>query len=131
MVLLVGWLLVLLLLALWSGLVMAAQSLLTALLSQADVLGSGDWTLPEALTAWLPVPAAEWLIGTVETLTPQLQALAGALPSLAGGVTLLAWLVWGVGALMLLGLGLVGHVAVALWRKSSRSSAEPQITALR
>ncbi|PTT92590.1 hypothetical protein DBR42_01640 [Pelomonas sp. HMWF004] len=121
--LLIGWALVLLLLALWSVLVMAAQALLSAALTHAGALGSGDWALPEVLTAWLPVPMAEWLAGTVETLTPQLQWLAGLLPSLAGATTLLAWVVWGLGALLLLLVGVAGHVAVALWRKSAASGA--------
>ena len=131
MVFLVGWLLVLLLLALWSGLVTAAHSLLVAMLSHAGHLGAGDWALPESLTAWLPTPLAEWLVSTMETLTPQLQSLAGWLPSLSGGVTVLAWVVWALGAFMLLGAGLAVHVAIALWRKSKRSSAPAPVAALR
>lgn len=131
MVFLVGWVFVLLLLALWSGFIWAAQSLLAALLSEAGRLGAGGWRLPEALTDWLPVPVAEWLAVTVETLTPQLQWLAEMLPSLSGGVTVLAWVAWGLGALVLLAVGLAIHVGVALWRKSSRSSAAPPTAALR
>jgi hypothetical protein len=122
MVLLVGWVVVLLLLALWSGLVWSGEALLVALLAKAGSVGAVDWSLPQSLTDWLPTWAAEWLAGTVENLTPQLQALAGALPSLSGWVSALAWLVWGGGALLLLALGLFIHVMVALWRKSSRSS---------
>lgn len=131
MVFVVGWVLVLLLLALWSGLVTAAHSLLVAMLSHAGNLGSSDWSLPESLTAWMPVPVAEWLVSTVETLTPQLQSLAGLLPSLSGGVTVLAWVVWVFGALLLLGVGLAVHVAIALWRKSKRSSLPQPVIALR
>jgi hypothetical protein len=126
-----GWVLVLLLLALWSGLVWAGEALLAAVLSKAGALSTGDWSLPEALTAWLPVPVAEWLAGTLETLTPQLQALVGTLPWLSGGVTALAWVVWSLGALLLLGIGVAVHVAVALWRKSARSSLPPSVTVLR
>ena len=126
-----GWVLVLLLLALWSGLVWAGEALLAALLSQAGTLSAGDWSLPEALTAWLPVPVAEWLAGTLETLTPQLQALVGTLPWLSGGVTALAWVVWGLGAVLLVGIGVAVHVGVALWRKSARSTLQPSVTVLR
>ncbi|MFG6432552.1 hypothetical protein [Roseateles sp. LYH14W] len=126
-----GWVLVLLLLAMWSGLVWAGEALLAAALSKAGTLSTGDWSLPEALTAWLPVPVAEWLAGTLETLTPQLQALVGTLPWLSGGVTVLAWVVWSLGALLLLGVGVAVHVAVALWRKSARSSLPPSVTVLR
>ncbi|MFG6441756.1 hypothetical protein [Roseateles sp. LKC17W] len=128
---LLGWMLVLLLLALWSGLVWSGEALLAAVLSHAGNLGSGDWSLPAALTAWLPVPVTEWLAGTLETLTPQLQALVGTLPWLSGGVTVLAWVVWSVGALCLFGIGVAIHVGVALWRKSRNSTLQPSVIALR
>jgi len=131
MAFLVGWVVVLLLLALWSSLVWAAQSLLAALLSHAGGMGVGDWSLPESLRDWLPGGVADWLVSTVETLAPQLQSLAGALPSLSGGVTVLAWVVWALGALMLFVLGVAVHVGVALWRKSARSGAPGKVAALR
>jgi hypothetical protein len=131
MVFLVGWVVVLLLLALWSGLVMAGHALLVAMLAHAGSIGSSDWSLPESLTAWLPTPVAEWLVSAIETLTPQLQSLAGLLPSLSGGVTVLAWVVWIFGALLLLAIGLAVHVAIALWRKSRRSSSPQPVVALR
>lgn len=118
MVFLVGWVLVLLLLALWSGLVWSGQALLAAMLSRVGTWSPGDWSLPEALTAWLPQWAAEWLVGTIENLSPQLQSLAGAMPWLSSGVTVMAWLVWALGALLLLGIGVAIHVAIALVRKS-------------
>lgn len=116
-----GWVLVLLLLALWSGLVWSGTAMLAALLSQASVLGSGDWSLPPALTDVLPTWAAEWLAATLENFTPQLQWLAGALPGLSGWVNALGWLVWGVGTLLLLVVGVAIHVAIALIRKSRQS----------
>ncbi len=125
MAFLVGWVLVLLLLALWSSLVWSAQSLLAAMLARAGTVSPGDWSLPDSLTSWLPVWAAEWLAATVENLTPQLQALAGALPWLSGGVTVLAWVVWAAGALVLLVVGLAVHVAIALIRKSRASTVPP------
>ena len=129
MAFLVGWVLVLLLLAFWSGLVMAVQSFLAGLLAHAGTVGASDWSLPEALRNWLPTAVGDWLVSTVETWTPQLQSLASALPSLAGGVTVLAWVVWTLGAVLLLGLGLAIHVAVALWRKSKQSTPPPAVTA--
>ena len=129
MVFLVGWVLVLLLLALWSGLVWSGAALLAALLSHAGALGAGDWSLPPVLTDMLPVWAAEWLVGTLENFTPQLQWLVGALPSLSGWVNVLAWLVWGAGALLLLCVGLAIHLAIALVRKSRSSTAPRAVVA--
>lgn len=129
MVYLVGWVLVLLLLALWSGLVWSGEALLVAMLAKVGASGPIDWSLPDALTAWLPVWAAEWLAGTLENFTPQLQALASGLPWLSSGVALLAWVVWGLGALALGVVGVAIHVGVALWRKSKAST--PAVTAPR
>ncbi|MEO6281533.1 hypothetical protein [Roseateles sp.] len=128
MVFLAGWVLVLLLLALWSALVWSGEAMLAALLSHASVLGSGDWSLPQSLADLLPAWAAEWLVGTLENFSPQLHALVGALPGLSGWVHALAWVVWSVGAVLLLGTGLAIHVAIALWRKS-RDSTPPRIVA--
>ncbi|MGM9483379.1 hypothetical protein ACS5PN_19435 [Roseateles sp. NT4] len=121
MAFLVGWVLVLLLLALWSGLVVAIHSFLAGLLAHAGHVGTGGWSLPDSLRDWLPTVVADWLVSTVETLTPQLQALVGTLPWLSSGVTVLAWVVWVLGAVVLLILGLAIHVGVALWRKSVHS----------
>lgn len=117
MVFLAGWVLVLLLLAGWSALVWSGQAMLVVMLSHAGSLGTGDWSLPQSLTAWLPAWVAQWLIGTLAYITPQLQSLAGALPWLSGGVTVLAWVVWAIGAVLLLGTGVAVHVAIVLWRR--------------
>ena len=127
MVFLLGWIVVALLLALWSGLLWTAHGLLAGLLSHAGTLGPGDWQLPASLAAWLPASVAEWLAALLETLAPQWQALAGSLPLLSGGATVLAWLVWGVGAVLLLGMALAAHLAVTWWRKSG----QPTVAALR
>lgn len=115
------WAIALALLACWSGLVWSAHALLIVLLDQAGNLGTGDWSLPAPLAAWLPTAVAEWLAGTLETWAPQLQSLLGWVPALSGGVTLLGWVVWGVGALLLLVGGVLCHVALALWLRSRRA----------
>ncbi|RZL36753.1 MAG: hypothetical protein EOP35_10295 [Rubrivivax sp.] len=129
MVLLLGWVLVLLLLALWSSLVWSGQVLLAAMLAKAGTFGAGDWSLPEALATKLPVWAAEWLAATLENWTPQLQSLVSSLPWLSSGVTLLAWVVWAVGAAVLLVIGIAIHVAIALVRKSRASTLPPAAAA--
>lgn len=117
------WAIVLALLACWSGFVWAAHALLTALLTHAGGLGAGDWTLPEPLAAWLPTEVATWLAGALETLAPHLQSLLGWVPALSGGLTVLGWVLWGLGALLLLlGAGLC-HAALATWLHSRRAAA--------
>lgn len=116
------WTVVLALLACWSGLVWAGHALLDVMLVHAGQLGTGDWSLPAPLAAWLPTAAAEWLAGTLETWAPQLQALIGWLPSLSGGVTVLAWVTWALGAVPLLLCGVACHVGLAMWRRSRRNT---------
>ncbi|MFN3304981.1 MAG: hypothetical protein ACK44A_14860 [Roseateles sp.] len=116
------WAIALLLLACWSGFVWAAHALLTALLTHAGSLGTGDWQLPEPLAAWLPTELATWLAGALETLAPQLQALLGWVPALSGGVTVLGWLLWGLGAVPLLILTGLCHAALATWLRSRRAA---------
>lgn len=125
MIFIAVWTIVLALLACWSGFIWAAHALLEAMLAQAGRLGSGEWSLPEPLLAWLPTFAAEWLTSTLETWAPQLQSLVGWLPSLSGGVTVLAWVGWSLGALPLLVIGVACHVAAAVWRKSQRDKPAP------
>jgi hypothetical protein len=117
------WVITLSLLACWSGFVWASHALLNALLSHAGQLGTGDWSLPAPLAAWLPTVVAEWLAGTLETFAPQLQSLLGWLPALSGGLTLLGWVAWGLGALLLVAGGVLCHVALAMWLRSRRAAA--------
>jgi hypothetical protein len=122
------WAIVVVLLVCWSGFIWAAHALLEALLAHAGRLGTGDWSLPEPLAAWLPTAVAEWLAGTLETWAPQLQSLVGWLPSLTGGVTVLAWVSWALGALPLLLVGVACHVAVVAWRRSRRAAPPAAVT---
>ena len=121
------WGLVLLLLALWSALVWVGQALLSVVLNHAGSWGAGTWTLPEGLADWLPPAAQQALAEMLQSLAPPLQALLGWLPSLAGGVAMLGWVVWALGALLLVGGGVLGQMALAWWRRSqqSRSPAVP------
>ena len=65
MAFLVGWVLVLLLLALWSGLVMTIHAFLAGLLAHAGSVGTGGWELPASLRDWLPTALGDWLVSTV------------------------------------------------------------------
>lgn len=128
MVFVVGWVLVLLLLAVWSGVVWAGQALLAGTLSHVGAAGAGEWRVPDALSGGVPAPWAEWLAGAFETVAPLLQGLVGLLPAVAGGITVLAWVTWGLGAALLIGAGVALHVAVALWRKA-RPTIQPRLAA--
>lgn len=121
------WVVALAVLASWSALVWAASVMLTALLSQAGQLSSGDWQLPASLAGLLPVPVAEWLAGTLETLAPQLQSLLAWAPALSGGVTVLAWVAWGLVAVPLLLVAAASHAALRRWRRGQVRMVRPTL----
>jgi len=55
------------------------------------------------------------------------QATLDAVPALSGAVSVLAWAIWGLGAVVLLALAIGAHVLIALWK---RRSAGPRATAV-
>lgn len=121
------WLLFALLLAVWTGGVWVVLGLSEWLLAaaasaqpgagggvgMADVLGGmGQWPLPAWLAPWLDAAALqEWQAHVAGAL----QWLGGVLPSatsLMAWLSPLAWVAWGLVALMLLAVAAVAHWAV-------------------
>ena len=64
------------------------------------------------------------LQSALSALGPFVQQLLETMPALAGGLTLAAWLLWGLGAFVLMVLGAALHGLVALWRRE-RPAARP------
>jgi hypothetical protein len=131
-----GWFVVLGLLALWSvaawafhavavwavsnagALKGAASGALSEALSDAERLGLPDWLAP-----WIPAEgvqaASAWLSG----LAPAVEWLLDAAPSLADGLSLATWVIWGIGSVMLLLVGAGLHLLIAMWRRRDGGSA--------
>lgn len=112
------WSIVALLLAAWSLLVWLGHALLAALLAGAGRAGVPELAVPEAWTAWLPLPLSEALTQALQASQPLLQGALAWLPGLSGGAALLAWAVWLVGALMLAAAGALTHVGWRWWQRS-------------
>ncbi|MCD2512044.1 hypothetical protein [Comamonas endophytica] len=55
----------------------------------------------------------------LQSFGPWVEWALSAVPALAGGVTVLAWVIWGLGALALLALAVGAHVLIALFRRRS------------
>lgn len=142
----VPWLLALPLLVLWSLAAWLLHAVAAWALQQAGGLPAGVPTpvgsgLPPALQAWLrdwadgwlggwaPPGLLEWLAGLADellaslqagvlsSLLPWLQDLQKTLPSLSGGLELLAWAMWGLGSLWLLAMAAACHAALLFWRR--------------
>ncbi len=128
-----SWSVVALLLAAWSLALWALHALGTWALTQAGSLASREAgspapatlpAVPDWLAPWLPEGWAALLQGGLAALGPLVQQLLEAMPALAGGLTLAAWLVWGLGTFVLMILGAALHGLVALWRRE-RVTASP------
>lgn len=123
-----SWSFVALLLALWSLAAWALHAVAVWSVSNAGALsgaaaGLGSVSLPAWLTPWIP---AEWVQAVpqmVAGLGPLVDSLLQAVPFLAGGLTVVTWVVWALGGVLLLLLGAALHLLIAVWR--SRKGAGP------
>jgi hypothetical protein len=117
------WLTAILFLGFWSAsvwlLYAGAQLALTMPWDQA-IAAIRAIEVPAVLRPFLEPFGAEAWIGMVEAFGPLMQWVSslfqGSAGALAGALPVLAWLLWGIGALMLIGLAAAGSVAVWLVR---------------
>jgi hypothetical protein len=80
----------------------------------------GTVRVPEGLGVWIPPGLAGEFQGLLASFGPWVQWALEAVPALAGGVTVLAWAIWGLGAVTLLGLAIGAHVLIALFKRRGR-----------
>lgn len=120
------WMVVGLLLALWSAVVWLGQAVLTVVLGGAGQLPVNDLALPEAWTRWLPQGVSESITQALEASQPVVQAVLDGMPALAGGVTVLAWVTWTVGALLLVLAGGASHAGLRWWQRQQPPA--PRVT---
>ena len=106
-----GWLLVVSLLALWSLAAWAFHSIAVWTISQAGVLAGGPGVmpslrLPDWLAPWMPPELMLALESMVAAFKPAIGALLEWVPALEGVLSVAGWMVWGLGSDLLVGLGL-------------------------
>lgn len=115
-----SWLLVSALLALWSLAAWALHALAEWVLSNAAALtgaAARTWPLPDWLEPWVSADLAQWLGRLLAEAGPFVEGLLQAAPALSGGLTVAAWVLWGLGSAMLLLLGAVLHLAITRWHR--------------
>ena len=117
-----GWIFVTSLIGLWSLAVWALQSVAVWAVSNAGALtgavsGAGAITLPDWLAPWVPLEVAQWARQLLAGLGPVVESVLQAAPALAGGVTVTSWVVWGIGSMLLVVLGVGLHLLIMLWRR--------------
>ncbi len=125
-----NWFVVVALLAFWSVTAWALHAVAVWVVSSAGALpgaASGVTTvaLPDWLAPWVPPEIAQWVSQLLAGLGPVIDSLLQAVPTLAGGVTVATWVVWGVGSVLLVLLGAGLHLLIALWRRRSSGGSGP------
>lgn len=126
----ISWFLALALLALWSVACWSAHAVTLWAVSGAGTLASSgpavaeQAVLPDWLAVWLPPALAQEFGSLVASIGPVIQGALEAVPALSGAISLLAWAVWGLGALVLLALAVGAHVLIALLKRSKAGASQ-------
>ena len=129
-----SWILVCSLLALWSLAVWAMHAAAVWAVSNAGTLtgaasdaasGAAGLLLPEWLARWVPPEVAQALTSLLSGLAPAVESLLQATPALAGGLTVAAWVFWGLGGALLILLGAGLHLLIVMWRRRGGGSGPP------
>lgn len=122
MLYLLGWFLVFGLFALWSLTVWAVHAVAIWSVSNAGALtgvasGVEGLRLPEWLAPWLPPEIAQAMTSLLAGFAPVVESLLQTVPALTGGLTVVTWVVWGLGSVLLVLLGAGLHLLIAIWRR--------------
>jgi hypothetical protein len=117
-----NWIVVASLLGLWSLGLWAVHAVAMWATSNAGVLtaaasGAGGLRLPQWLAPWVPAEIVQAVTAAASALSPVIESALQAAPALAGGVTVAAWLVWGIGSVLLVVVGVSLHLLIAVLRR--------------
>lgn len=118
----ITWSLVAMFVALWSLATWALHAVTHWTIANAGALSGtasqiGSFPVPEWLSPWLPPEAAAALAALMSDLGPMAASLLQAMPGLSSSVTVVAWVLWGIGLVLLLLLGVAAHVLASMWRR--------------
>lgn len=125
-----SWFLVVALVALWSLAAWALHAVAVWTVSNAGALagaasGTGTVTAPDWLAPWMPPEMAQWTSQLVAGLAPVVEGLLQAAPVLASGLTMVTWVIWGLGSVLLVLLGAGVHLLIAMSRRHGGSGPGP------
>lgn len=118
------WGLALVVLALWSLTCWSLHAVTLWAITSAGTLTGGTVAVDAALVPawlqiWMPPEMVELFQALVASFGPMVQSLLAMVPALGGLVTVLAWAIWGFGALTVLALAF-GARMVAGWLTRQR-----------
>ena len=127
----ISWFFVVVLLALWSLAAWALHAAAVWAVSNAGTLtgaasDAGTITVPDWLAPWVPPEAAQWVSQVMAGVAPFVDSLLQAAPALADGLTVATWVIWGMGSILLVLLGVGLHLLIALWRRRGGNGSGPR-----
>lgn len=117
-----SWSVVLILLALWSLAAWAFHAIATWTVSHSGSLVGGAGAIeglraPDWLAPWIPPELALAFSSTLSAFVPAIEAAVNQVPALASVLSAAIWLVWGLGAALIVVLGLVCSAFIAVLRR--------------
>ena len=127
-----SWFFVFGLFALWSLAAWAVHAVAVWTVSNAGAMtgvvsGVEGLHLPEWLAPWVPPEIAQAMTSLLSGFAPVVESLLQAAPALTGGLTMVTWVVWGLGSALLVLLGAGLHLLIAMLRRRGGGSG-PQPT---
>ena len=132
----ISWFLSFMLLALWSLACWGVHAVTVWAVGSAGALASGTAAmdaiqLPEWIRGWIPPQLAQEFGAMIASVGPVVQAALETVPALSGAVTVLAWVIWGLGALTLMALAVGAHVLIAVFKRRTTIAGTPGAVAVR
>lgn len=125
-----SWSAVFILLALWSLASWAFHSIATWTLANAGALAGGPAAIaavsvPAWLAPWIPPELTLAWAATWSAISPAIESAFAFAPALGGGLSIAVWVVWGLGAAVLVILGMVCHRLITVLRSRTPAFAIP------
>lgn len=126
-----SWSAVFFLLALWSLGAWACHAVATWTLANAGDLAGGsvviaDARVPDWVALWVPPELMLAWTSTLAAMTPAIDSALAQVPALAGGLSTVIWLGWGLGAALLVFAGLAGHWLITMLRNRGPGFSLPR-----
>jgi hypothetical protein len=115
------------LLLVWSLAAWAFHSIAAWTITNTGNLAGGVGSIealqvPGWLAPWVPSEYASGLMGMISSFIPAMQAVLEWIPSVAGGLSVAVWTVWGLGAVLLIAMGLLATGLISLLRRQLSTS---------
>ena len=122
-----SWFFVFGLFALWSLAAWAVHAVAVWTVSNAGAMtgvvsGVEGLHLPEWLAPWVPPEIAQAMTSLLSGFAPVVESLLQTAPALTGGLTMVTWVVWGLGSALLVLLGAGLHLLIAMLRRRGGGS---------